>query len=146
MLNPVWYSQLRWSAPELVHCLDEQTIPLGAGLYAFTNDPTQLGAHNALYVGKADGARQTLRTRLGAYRRRFAAYPSGKQSRHYGMERLAEYFHAHPNELYIRWAGVVVARELEGTLILMFDPRFNNKEEHRHGFADDELIPDAMLY
>jgi hypothetical protein len=47
--------------------------------------------------------------------------------------------------VYVRWAGVLAARDLEGTLIELFDPRLNNKDEHRNGFSDDELIPDDLL-
>jgi len=46
----------------------------------------------------------------------------------------------------VRWAGVVVARDVEGGLIELLDPRFNNRDEHRHGFGEDELIPDDLLY
>jgi hypothetical protein len=146
MEKPRWFDQLVWSGAHAIRDLDASIIPPGAGLYAFTTDAAALTARNALYVGKADGARQTLRTRIGAYLRRFAAYPAGRPSRHHGMEQLARYHREHAGMLYVRWTGVVVARDLEGSLIHLFDPRFNGKDEHRLGFADEELIPDALLY
>lgn len=62
------------------------------------------------------------------------------------MEKLAEYYATHAGNLYLRWTGVLVARDIEGSLINYFDPLFNSKDEHRHGFDDDELIPDDLLY
>jgi len=146
MDKPRWLGQLVWSPAQTIRNLDTTKILPGTGIYAFTSDSGALTAGNALYIGKADGARQTLRTRIGAYLRRFAAYPGGRPSRHRGMERLAQYYGTHAGLLYVRWTGVVVARDIEGSLIDLFDPRFNNKDEHRHGFADDESIPDDLLY
>jgi hypothetical protein len=144
--DPRWLGQLKWSQPHLVQRLDRKNIPPGAGLYAFTRDNGLLARANALYIGKADGARQTLRSRLAAYLRRFAVYPAGNPALHAGMEQLAEYYCKDKKSLYVRWCGVIVARDIEGSLIALFDPSFNNKDEHRLGFSDDELIPDDLLY
>jgi|SRR5579871_2879525 len=144
--EPRWLNQLVWSQPELVHQLNTDRIPPGAGLYAFTRDGGLLSPLNVLYIGKADGARQTLRTRLAVYLRRFSLYPAGKPAKHAGMEQLAGYYSGAAKTLRVRWCGVIVAREIEGSLIHVFDPPFNNKDEHRLGFSDDELIPDDLLY
>ena len=146
MDTPRWLNQLVWSPAYVIRDLDTNRIPPGAGLYAFSSDAATLSSKNALYIGKADGARQTLRTRIGVYLRRFAAYPGGRPARHHGMEQLARYYGTHAGLLYVRWTGVIVARDIEGSLIHLFDPLFNGKDEHRHGFADEELIPDALLY
>lgn len=142
---PRWYSQLQWSAPQRVLDLDPEAAPLGAGIYVYTENDLPLSPTNVLYVGKADGARQTLRSRIGVYLRRFRS-PTGKPSKHAGLEQLNGHFRTRPTALFLRWAGVVAARDVEGRLIELFDPDFNNKDEHRHGFADDELIPDEYLY
>lgn len=144
--TPLWFGQLPWSSPTIFSALSPSSVPPGAGLYVFTRDAGSLTPGNTLYVGKADGARQTLRNRLGVYRRRFAAYPGGSKTTHAGLELLAEYYGSHAGELYIRWAGVIVARELEGSLIGLLSPEFNQKDEHRIGYADDELIPNEYLY
>jgi hypothetical protein len=146
MSTPRWFGQLVWSQPAWIGSLEPSSIPPGAGLYAFTTDGGALTSGNALYVGKADGARQTLRTRLQVSLRRLAAAPGGKKSKHAGLEKLAKYHGSHAGDVYVRWTGVVVARDLEGRLIEMFDPRFNGKDEHRNGFSDNELLPDDMLY
>jgi hypothetical protein len=146
MGKPKWFDQLTWSPAQQVQSLNVDLAPPGAGLYLFTKDKEPVTAKNALYIGKSDGARQTLRNRLGVYARRFKDYPGGRKSRHAAMELLAAYNRAHPERCFVRWAGVVVARELEGRLIELFDPDFNNKDEHRCGFSDDELLPDELLY
>jgi hypothetical protein len=146
MDEPHWFNQLVWSQPELVQHLKTDRVHPGAGIYAFTRDKGLLSRVNALYVGKADGARQTLRTRLAAYLRRFSAYPAGKPAKHAGMEQLAQYYSSNKSSMCVRWCGVIVARDIEGSLIALFDPPFNNKDEHRLGFSDDELIPDDLLY
>lgn len=146
MAKPVWFGQLVWSEPVNVGALRPAAIPPGAGLYAFTKDAGEMTPGNVLYIGKADGARQTLRTRLQVYKRRLAAAPGGRKSTHAGLEKLAAYYGSRTGELFLRWAGVVVARDLEGRLIELFDPQFNGKDEHRFGFSDQERIPDDMLY
>lgn len=140
---PRWYHQLRWSEPVLLTALNWADVPAGSGLYVFTRDMSPLSPANVLYVGKSDGARQTLRNRLGVYYRRLTG---GKPVKHAGCEDLYRYFRQAGEVLFVRWAGVVVARELEGTLLSLFDPPFNHRDEHRTGFADDELIPAEMLY
>jgi excinuclease UvrABC nuclease subunit len=125
--------------------VSDSVIAEGAGIYIFTSDDQALSPHNVLYVGKADGSRQTLRSRLRSYLRRFAK-TGGPPSKHAGKEELHEYYCSTPNALYLRWCGVVSARDIEGELIELFDPLFNHKNEHRRGFAHHELIPEDHLY
>lgn len=147
---PAWYGQLKWSSPaypvtEFVAGTRPHThIVAGAGLYAFTSDPEALSPRNALYIGKADGSRQTLRSRLGVYIRRLRR-SSGTPSKHAGLELLNRHYMASPQALFVRWCGCILTREVEGGLIDLFDPLFNNKEE-RLGLDDDELIPEVYLY
>lgn len=147
---PAWYSQLQWKSPIPVVHLVTQLVPLssiaeGAGIYIFTRDDQALSRHNVLYVGKADGSKQTLRSRLKTYIRRFGRN-GGPSSKHPGKEDLHNYYCSAPNALFVRWCGVVSARGIEGELIDIFDPDFNHKEEHRRDFGHDELIPDDHLY
>jgi hypothetical protein len=143
---PLWYPQLKWSQPHLVATIAQKDLPLGAGLYVFTRDGNiGLSDRNVLYVGKADGAGQTLQTRVGVYLRCLRS-KSDKLPRHAGLRDLVAYGRASAGALFLRWAGVVVGRELEGRLIQLFDPPFNHKEEHRIGYMDDELIPEFYLY
>ena len=144
-LAPRWYAQLVWSPARSTDEIISGNIPAGAGLYAFTRDRGILTPENTLYVGKADGGRQTLRSRLRTYLSYFKN-PQKPASNHAGKKDLVEYYKASPGSLFVRWTGVIVARELEGTLIDMLDPPFNHKDEHRFGFADDEEIPADMLY
>jgi hypothetical protein len=143
--QPVWFDQLQWSPARLASAVTLGMLPDGAGLYAFTRDAGPLSSENTLYVGKADGARQSLRRRVGVYLAHFANAKS-PQSRHAGLRALKAYYLASPDALFLRWTGVVVARDLEGTLVAMLDPPFNGKDEHRMGFADDERIPEEMLF
>lgn len=146
---PAWYRQLSWRNPpvpvvELVAGLQPMTIVAeGAGLYVFTSDAADLSPRNVLYVGKADGDPNTLRQRLCVYIRRFSR-PRGPPI-HAGGELLEQRYRARPQALHVRWAGVVVAREIEGSLIALFDPPCNVKEEPER-YADDELIPERYLY
>ncbi|TXC83633.1 hypothetical protein [Paraburkholderia azotifigens] len=148
---PIWFSQLTWRAPPIpvthfvANLVKRDVIPLGAGIYIFSTNDQPLSAGNVLYVGKADGARQTLQRRLDVYFRRFAR-PGGKPSRHAGLELLNKMYREAPNALYVRWAGCVVAREIEGELIWIFDPVCNSKDEHRSGYDEDTLIPAEYLY
>lgn len=148
---PLWFSQLRWQDPAIpvTHFLTEKVgrdvIPAGAGIYVFSIDDQALSGRNVVYIGKADGAHQTLRSRLGVYFRRFAR-PGGKPSKHAGLEYLCKCYQQTPNALYVRWAGCVVAREIEGELISIFDPIYNSKDEHHSGYDEDSLIPAAYLY
>lgn len=111
----------------------------------YLEDLNQPSRGNVLYIGKADGAEQSIRSRIGAYLRRFRAGPGGKPAKHRGMEMLANHYHRVLQGPFLRVTGVIIARELEGQLIDMFNPRFNNKDEH-HSFPYDERIPDEMLY
>lgn len=148
---PLWFAQLRWQDPPIpvthfvASMIDRAVIPPGAGIYIFSTDNQALSARNVVYVGKADGARQTLQTRLGVYFRRFAR-PAGKPSKHAGLENLFALYQQAPNALYVRWAGCIVAREIEGDLISIFDPICNGKDEHHSGYDEDSLIPAEYLY
>ncbi len=148
---PAWFDQLSWRNPPVpvIHfvtsIVDRSIIAAGAGVYVFTSDDQALSPTNVKYVGKADGAKQTLRSRLSVYFRRFAK-PNGKPTKHQGLEALLALYVANPNALFVRWAGCVVAREIEGSLIALFDPECNFKDEHRLGYDDDELIPADYLY
>ncbi len=141
---PRWYSQLRWSSPHPIAVLNRSEIPPGAGIYAFTTNTAPLSKENVLYIGKADGAKQTLRTRLSVYFRHFAS--NRLTSEHSGLEDLARHYQQNPSRLYVRWAGCIMARDIEGSLIFRFDPIYNHKDEYRFGISDDELIPESMLY
>lgn len=161
---PAWYDQLRWSDPAVPFLefvsgsRDMETIAAGAGLYVFCADPGPVapgtvfhrepaGGSNrsrVLYVGKADGGRQTLRSRVRAYVRRLRR-PSGPASKHEGLEMLCRHYAANPHALYLRWCGCILTRDVEGGLIDLLDPQFNNKSE-RVGLSDDELIPEIYLY
>ena len=120
-------------------------IPLGAGLYVFTRDRATLSPQNTLYVGKADGGKQTLKGRVSTYISLFRN-PKTPASNHAAKRKLLAYYIASPDRLFVRWTGVVVARELEGTLIAMLDPDFQGKDEHREPFFETGLIPEEMLY
>jgi hypothetical protein len=146
---PAWYGQLTWSHPIAFSKFVSDTgtrdvVADGAGLYAFTMDPAALSPRNVLYVGKADGARQTLRKRIGVYERRLRR-PQGPPSKHAGLELLCARYVASPSSMFVRWCGCILTRDVEGGLIDLFDPPCNNKEE-RIGLDDDELIPDIYLY
>lgn len=146
---PAWFTQLTWSEPVPVTrlvtgALDAGQIVAGAGLYVFSTDPAPLSPANVLYVGKADGARQTLRSRLGVYIRRLGRV-GGKASRHAGLEQIYHHHVATPHQLFVRWCGCLLTRDVEGGLIDLFDPPYNNKGE-RLTLDDDERIPDIYLY
>ena len=147
---PAWYGQLKWSHPAVpvvdlvAGARSTATIAAGAGLYAFTSDDQALSPRNALYIGKADGARQTLRSRLRVYVRRLRRV-NGRASKHAGLELLRDYFSGHPQALFVRWCGCILTRDVEGGLIDLLDPMFNGKDE-RLGLADDERIQDLYLY
>ena len=49
-------------------------------------------------------------------------YPGGDPAKHAGMEQLAEYYSKNKKSMYVRWCGVIVARDIEGSLIALFDP------------------------
>lgn len=148
---PCWFSQLQWCDPPVAvthfvaNIVSRELIPHGAGIYVFSTDDQALTATNVLYVGKADGARQTLRSRLGVYFRKFARQTC-KPSKHAGLECLCKTYQKTPNALFVRWAGCVVAREIEGELINIFNPACNAKDEHRYGYDEDEFIPAEYLY
>jgi hypothetical protein len=71
---------------------------------------------------------------------------AGKSSTHAGLEDLFQHYTRSPQAMYARWCGCVAAQDIEGSLIELFDPIYNHKEEHRHGFGYDELIPEEYLY
>ncbi len=144
---PPWYGQLKWSKPHLVKDIDRKEIPLGSGLYVYTaGDGKMLTKMNVLYVGKADGSKQTLRYRISVYLRHFDK-PLGYFSKHAGMNDLRKYYSDNVDSLYVRWAGVLVCADLEGFLIDYFDPPFNHQSAEYGPYDDDwEKIPDHLLY
>jgi len=153
MWQPAWYAQLIWSPARSIAEIRSIMIPLGAGLYVFTRNRDTLKPQNALYVGKADGAKHTLRGRLGTYLS-LLRNPKRSASKHPAKNKLRAYYKASPDQLFVRWTGVIVARELEGTLLQMLDPEFQGKEEHGQPYfegslgddPDEELIPQEYLY
>jgi hypothetical protein len=140
--HPRWFGQLTWSERHLVASLDKALLPLGAGIYVFTSSKAVPNRANALYVGKADGAMQTLRTRVGSYLSRFRG---GKPSTHGGKEDLLDYYFANPSRLFLCWAGCVMATDIEGGLIDSLEPPFNRRGE-TPGVAFDEKLPAWALY
>ena len=166
MANPVWYEQLNWWHPrpvtDFLHphgtrsalaTTARRSIPIGSGLYAFLNsgEPIKsVNGANVLYIGKADGGRQSLRNRLSVYFRRFARPNFVVVSRHAGLDLLDRHHRgmlqgSASTPLFVTWAGVASARHLEGELILRFDPPYNGKDEALHYYDDEEEIPGEFL-
>jgi hypothetical protein len=141
--RPRWFGQLRWSPAHAIATIEARSIPEGAGIYVFTSSPGPLSRGTVLYVGKADGAIQTLRRRIGTYLSRFRG---GKATRHGGKEDLADFVSSEgAGRVFVRWAGCVMARDVEGGLIDMFEPTFNRRDEIP-GIAYDETLPSWSLY
>lgn len=162
MCNPAWLSQLTWTHPRPVTdfllsgnrhtaMLNRSQMPIGSGLYAYSagNAPFMSNnGSNLLYIGKADGARQTLRSRLAVYFRRFARTNLVLVSKHAGLDMLDRHhrgkFRIKPGALHVSWTGCAIAADLEGTLIDHFDPPYNFKREFSD-ILDDELIDPKYL-
>lgn len=141
--QPKWYAQLQWSPAQRVDReLAPSRIPDDPGLYAFSADEELLSQRNCLYVGKADGLKSTLRSRLATYLRAFEQ-PSLPPHTHAGRFMLHRWLRQ-DRPLFVRWTIVAIARELEGSLIDRFDPRFNFAYPEPY-FGDHDLIPDEFL-
>src|SRR5215204_5274451 len=134
MEMPLWFAQLKWEGPFPFHTLVEKKDKWpgretqGSGLYAFTNAKGPMIRGRVLYIGKSDGRTPTLKARVCAYVRRMQrAIPPTRA--HKGMEALCAFYRANPHQLYIRWIGCVIARDLEGRLIEFYDPPMNSRDE-----------------
>jgi hypothetical protein len=144
----VWFEQLKWEGPFCVHSLVAGAPwpgieTNGSGVYVFTGDPGSLLKSRVLYIGKSDGAKQTLKRRVSAYIRRMRR-PFPPLRPHAGMESLCDYYRAQPHALFVRWAGCVVSRDIEGRLIEFYEPEFNGRDE-AIVYCDDEPIPLEFL-
>lgn len=143
--KPIWFGQLKWMPPvKFVDLVVNSKWPggieaEGAGLYIFSKLNGGLKKGVVLYVGKAAGKKQTLRRRIGVYVGRMRrAVPPKKP--HAGMEMLCDFYGKTPHSLYIRWAGVAIADELEGRFHEFYEPPMNVRYEE-YTFEDDEMIP-----
>lgn len=132
--------RLRWSDVHPVSEMRREVLPDRPGIYIFTRTPTRLNAIDTLYVGKADGARTSLRQRVWGY----CVTPIPASCSHRGRQLIFQYRQAnHDKHLYVRWAVYSAASDIEGALIYLLTPTFNSRWELM--WADEHDIDDHYV-
>jgi excinuclease UvrABC nuclease subunit len=111
--------------------LARETLPDRPGIYVFTSTSDALNDVSTLYVGKADGARTSLRERVWGY----CVTPIPLHSPHAGRQRIFQYrkmhqaFKGKEHNLFVRWTVYSDASGIEGALIHLLTPTFNTRIE-----------------
>ncbi len=149
MADPDFMKQILWSEPVTVKQLvlnapvsaspvngvvatkdiRLKDIPNKPGLYFFTRSEQPFSVANALYAGKSDAVKAHLRKRISKYVCRFRKSITSIKRTHKGCELMNEYYRNNQTQMYVRWAVVVVAREVEGFYHEVYGPRFNSRFE-----------------
>ena len=139
---PGWFYQLNWSTPHDVTTVRNKNIPCYSGVYAFSSDdnPHILSSH-IVYLGRS----LNLNYRVPVYLRRLKKYSSSKPSKQISVEMLVKYYKEKYPKMFVRWAGVVGYKDVEGGLISLFDPEFNFRDENDQILPDDALLPEDWI-
>ena len=132
-----FFSVLKWSKPHAVAGIQRALFPDRPGIYLFTrSNASTVTPADALYVGKNDGAKTSLRARIGGYCRTPIPNPLGEP--HRGRRQIFQYRIAnHDTQLFVRWCVYSDARGIEGRLIELLDPPFNTQIEKVWTDEDD---------